>query len=235
MIDAKTFASSYGTFWKIATPTIDLLTRKINLEYYERVEPPLDIEIDPKRSSFLSETAFSLFFSYSKLKDENADNFSLYIEGAIAETRKRLKKLSGVDLDAELDDNETSTIIDIYRRLIRYFPKTSGRELVVRPVFPGCGFIDESEGDVVYGNTLYEIKTVDRNFRSVDLKQVISYAALNKMSEVYEVRSIGLYNPRRGTEIVMDIDSISFEISGLSASELVEFIIYSITSGEISR
>jgi len=102
-------------------------------------------------------------------------------------------------------------------------------------MYPGCGYIDESEGDVICGKTIYEVKTVDRRLRSVDIRQVITYAALNFISKKYEVENVGIFNPRRALFFEASLESVCSEISGRPAQELLADIVEAISSGAISR
>lgn len=235
MIGASKFAGTYGSFWRNATPTIDLFVRKINIEFYERVDVPCDYKVDPNRSALVTETAFSLFDERSRVDGDRTRFFERFAAQATAEARRRLARLNAENIGDDLNPNELNAVQELFRRLCSFFIDRHGRELVVRPDFPGCGFVDRSEGDVIYDDALFEIKAVDRNFRSIDIKQLITYAALNHKSGGYLFRDIGIYNPRRGTEFRMGLDDVCMEISGTSEIELLEMIAYSISSGEISR
>jgi hypothetical protein len=102
-------------------------------------------------------------------------------------------------------------------------------------MFSGCGFVDASEGDVIFGETIYEIKTVDRRFRGSDIRQAITYAALNFSGGQFDIRHIGLFNPRWGQFCDIGLDYVCAEISGRPAQELLAIVIQAISSGEISR
>lgn len=235
MIGATRFAGAYGSFWRDVTPTIDLFVRKINIELYERVEAPCDYLVDPNRSALVAETAFALFDEHSRAEGDRARFFERFAARATTEARRRLGRLNAENIGDDLNPDELNATLELFRRLSSFFIDVHGRELVVRPDFPGCGFVDRSEGDVIYGDALFEVKVVDRNYRSVDIKQLITYAALNHKSRSYHFRDIGIFNPRRGTEFRMDLDDVCMEASGTSSIELLEMIVYSIASGEVSR
>lgn len=235
MIGATRFASAYGSFWRNVTPTIDLFVRKINIELYERVEAPCDYQVDPSRSALVAETAFALFDIYSQLENDKSQFFERFLQKATAEARRRLARLNAENIDDDLNQNELNAANELFSRLRSYFVTHHGNKLVVRPSFPGCGFVDRSEGDVIYDEALFEIKAVDRNFRSVDIKQLITYAALDYQSGSQPFQEIGIYNPRRGTEFEMGLDDVCLEVSGLSMVELLEIVAYSIASGDVSR
>lgn len=235
MIGATKFSGAHGSFWRNVTPTIDLFVRKINLDLYRRVEPPVNYQVAPTRSALVAETAFALFDLQSRQNGNRSYFFERFTEQATGEARRRLALLNAENIGDDLNPDELNATQQLFCRISKYFIDVQGRALVVRPEFPGCGFIDRSQGDVIYGEVLFEIKAVDRNFRSVDIKQLITYAALNHKSDTYFIREIGIFNPRRGTEFSMGLNDVCMEVAGISAIELLEVIAYSIASGEVSR
>jgi hypothetical protein len=132
-----------------------------------------------------------------------------------------------------LNDEEDREVAEIADRLGRFF--NSSKPAVLRPIFSGCGYVDASEGDVIYGSTLYEVKTVERPVRSSDVRQTITYAALNAASNQFDLQNVGLFNPRRGRYCDIEIEYVCSEISGRPAQELLAIIVQALSSGEISR
>jgi hypothetical protein len=53
-------------------------------------------------------------------------------------------------------------------RLSAYFASRTEVLLSARPFFPGCGWVDDAEGDVLGDRTLFEIKAGERRFRGSD-------------------------------------------------------------------
>ena len=59
--------------------------------------------------------------------------------------------------------------------------------------------IDLGKGDLISSDALFEIKAGDRFFRSVDVRQLIMYGALNSVSQSYQINRLGLFSiPRVG-------------------------------------
>jgi len=112
---------------------------------------------------------------------------------------------------------------------IREFPVKFG------PHFLGCGIVDSSEGDVLMGECLYEFKAGDRSFRTSDLRQLLTYCALNFASHQFKITSIGAVNPRHGTFFALDIETVAFEMSNKSPIELLSEIVYFVSGGTPSR
>jgi hypothetical protein len=73
---------------------------------------------------------------------------------------------------------------------------------------------------VLAGHTLYELKMVDRNLRSIDLRQVMIYAALNHESEQFDIANISILNPRRGLEYALNLEEFADHVARQTAAEL---------------
>ena len=237
MIDAKTFASSYTAFWRGETPTCDVFVRRMNLGFTERFTLPMDPSAS-KRPGFIAELAFSLFCIQSQIASGEMERIdkSALSNLAIDQTRTRLAPFQrqGLDIKTPLSKVEKEEVRELYSRLTRFF-KIDSPEVTVRPIFEGCGFIDASEGDVIEKDCLFEVKSVERNFRSVDLKQLITYTSLNYLSSTYQIKKVGLFNPRKGIYWKIELDELCSEISGRPAPELLSEICATVSSGDISR
>lgn len=236
MIDASTFAISFNAFWHAYTPTCEHFVRRLNLDGLERFHPPMSLVTKTRRRAVIAEYAFSLFVERKKDQTRGASGaFEDQREVAWSETAKRLAPYSeqGLDIESRLNDEEDREVAVIAERLGRFF--NSSKPAVLRPTFSGCGYVDASEGDVIFGSTLYEVKTVERPVRSSDIRQTITYAALNAASERFDLQNVGLFNPRRGQYCDIEVEYVCSEISGRPAQELFAIIIQAISSGEISR
>jgi hypothetical protein len=132
---------------------------------------------------------------------------------------------------------EISTVGAIQESLLKFVRQRSSQALKVtfEPNFAGCGFLNPCVGDVLIGQELYEVKAGNRQFRSTDLRQLMTYCALNYAAGTHAITKAGCINPRRGTYFVLDLDAIAHEMAGKSSSELFSDIIYHVSSGGISR
>jgi hypothetical protein len=238
LIDAATFASSFAAFWRSHAPTCEIFVRRLNLDGYERFNVPIASEVAPQRRSLIAEYAFSLFSVRPDVDIQilDADERQRTLELAKEQALVRMSKFGeqGLDLSTNFSDEEDADVGRLSDSLRRFF-LSRGKRIVTRPLFKGCGYIDESEGDVLSGDAVYEVKAVDRLFRSIDIHQLLTYAALNSMSAQYSLTKLGVFNPRRGIFFEFELDEISREISGRAATELLWTIANSISSGEISR
>ena len=231
MIDVSSFSAYHGAFWADHTPTSEHFVRRINLEYTERWSRPVHKPSQPIRAALVAELAFSR--SCARIDDVPEEQIERF---AHEETIRRLLPLTEDpnSLYDAISAVEEEQVFELESSL-RSFLNARKSVTVTRPVFHGCGYIDSSEGDILSGSCLFEVKAVDRPFRSADVRQLISYCALNHSSRQYSLDTMGLFNPRRGIYFEAPIDDVSREISGQSSQELFDNIVYAISSGDISR
>lgn len=231
MIDASTFSAHHNAFWASYTPTSEHFVRRINLEYANRWNLPLEKPDGPIRAAYVAELAFAgMCARFAGLPKDKIE------EIAVEEAKDRLRPLleDPLILDQEITPIEQDQISSLENSLFSFFTYRKV-PTITRPLFSGCGYIDTSEGDVVSGTCLFEVKAVDRPFRSLDIRQLITYCALNHMSGDFELEAIGIINPRRGLYFEASIEDVTHETSGLPAQELFDTIGHAISSGDISR
>lgn len=230
MIDASSFANHHNAFWTEYTPTSEHFVRRLNLEWSERWCPPMPRPQEAIRSALVAE------FAFSKLCQSLSGAMNVNDEKALGEAISRIKPL--VDDPSALTEpismEENGEVVRIFDRLQEYFGVREERK-ILRPIFDGCGYVDSSEGDIISGESLFEIKTVERSFRSIDVRQLITYAALNHLSQQFRIESLGIVNARRGLYFEMSVEVICYEISGRSSQELFSAVIHAVSSGDISR
>jgi hypothetical protein len=231
LIDASSFASRHNAFWAEHTPTFEHFVRRLNLEYCERWAAPLPKPDEQIRSAFVAELAFS-YFCLRVLGVPESE----IISPATSATKKRLLPLldDPKALEGELSKVEQAQVFALANSLWSFFlPRKT--DIITRPLFRGCGFVDTSEGDILDSTCLFEIKAVDRPFRSVDVRQLITYCALNHLSGQFELEDVGVFNPRMGIYFKFPIEEMSREVSGRSSQELFDSIVSALSSGDISR
>lgn len=237
MISETAFSQSFSSTWRLLAPATDLFVRKVNSMLREREFAPLNSTVLPERRGFINEAAFQFFrirrewFNWTRPRNEL---MSMAAEAAKA-TICRIERIDPADIPdpsrAEEDD-----IFDIAERLQMFFSRVSGgQSLQVQPKFPGCGIIDTCFGDVRFGDTLYEVKAGDRTFRSMDLRQLLIYAALCKSAQMSPLRRVGLLNPRTGVTFSIGLDHLCLEVSGTQSEELLTEIVRVVSSGDTSR
>ncbi|QEX20572.1 hypothetical protein FRZ61_04890 [Hypericibacter adhaerens] len=239
MISEITFSRDFSSFWRLACPMMDGFIRQLNRGSYDRDFAPMKVETAPNRRAFVNEVAFSAFCAITSSYLQGLKAVS--VEDAIAENEPLVRLLASQgerdgDYEQELSSDEVNDAGEQVRRLGRRLgPIGPSRAITCRPRFPGCGIIDACEGDVLVDGILFEIKAGDRSFRSIDLRQLLVYLALNHAGNGTAIRFVGLINPRVGVSFQMSADEFCFEVSGRSTAQLLDAVVYGIASGDISR
>jgi hypothetical protein len=217
---------------------MDLFVRQINLHRYERVFPPMQTAVASHRRGFINEIAFALFEMMSASGDRQLIQDASIVDFTVLKARDKVAastRFSAATVPLP-DEEETRDFLEQHRRLLHFFrSQAGGSVLEIGPLFPGCGMMDTCVADVIAGGALFEVKAGDRPFRSIDVRQLLIYGALNSAGPRRPLAHFGLYNPRTGVSCKFAADELAMEVSGRSASDLLSDIVYVISSGDISR
>ena len=93
--------------------------------------------------------------------------------------------------------------------------------MTFRPRIKGVGVLDEMEGDFCTKNTLYEVKSVNRNVQGGDLRQVICYLVAGLGSRQFLWTNYCIFNPRLAVFYTGRIDELLAYLSGRTAPECI--------------
>jgi hypothetical protein len=246
LISETAFAQSHSSTWRTLAPTTDLFVRKINLQLRQRVYKPLKSMVAPTRRAFVNEIGFDIFSkAITNRRKRNLFEQAFvnvfeeaFVADAISSARTTICRIERIRQEDVPEPNEEERLdyLNQSDRLYSFFRKISiGAEIEISPRFVGCGIIDTCFGDVYFDETLFEVKAGDRSFRSVDIRQLLTYAALNKAASARHLNKLGLFNPRTGISCTFGLDELCLEVAGRPSEELLMEIIRVISSGDISR
>lgn len=85
----------------------------------------------------------------------------------------------------------------------------------------GCGEVEACHVDLRIDSAhLVEIKAVSRAFRGLDLRQLLTYAAISE-SLSQPIEFLGLVNPRRGTFMTWNVGQLALDLGSRSYVELI--------------
>jgi hypothetical protein len=218
---------------------MDGFIRRLNRGNYDREFQPMLSNIEANRRGLMNEVAFELVCRV--IENQRNGGAALDIEKAIAGIVPIIQQVAihgerDGSYDGDLRPMEIEDVKEQARRLLsRLDADRNAATIVCKPTFRGCGMLDRCEGDVVVGKTLFEVKAGERPFRSIDLRQALTYLALNHAGNSIALDTIGMINPRVGISFEMPIDEFCFEVSGRDSAQLFDAMIHSVTSGDVSR
>lgn len=230
MISEKIFASEFSGFWAEALPFLTpRAIAELNLSATTMSDgrrewmKPLAGSGDNSNNDIIAETAFGLFAAAHT--EGKAVMELLRAEPTLiqriekgAKTRVGALRREGYSRPRRVQLN-TNEAVDLATRLETYFREYESESIIIQPRFKGCGILDSCYGDILAGKTLCEVKMVDRNLRSADIRQVLTYGALNYRSLQYAIDNVTILNPRRGLEFSFNIEDLVKRVSGTTASE----------------
>jgi hypothetical protein len=202
----------------------------------DREWPPLPTMSKAERRGLVNEAGFLLFATIYNLNRANAREAA---EAHVRDSFERAHKYISPQLNSKdiiISTVERREALAISGRLYNFFMIENRRkDLVISPFFKGSGVISSCNGDVLVGDeTIYEIKSGDRKFRSVDYRQLAIYAALHFAQYGLRIRNIGLVNPRTGMTVRVPIETFAREVSGQSAVALFQSLVEAFSSNLVS-
>ena len=220
-------------------PLHKLYIMNVNKNLTDRYHTEVASVVSGRRRSFVSEVAFRLVKRFIEENEdfsiERAEQKAEEVEKTTKE-RFRVYKNDENGLTNKMDDHEMEEVIhlsmSLYTFLKNIFDK---KEIKFYPQFHGCGFVDTCYGDIIIEDTLIEVKTVDRNFRINDFKQLILYCSLNSVYGKFNIQRICLINPRKGKYFLGNIDDICIMLSGKPSFELYGEVVEFVSSGDLSK
>jgi hypothetical protein len=240
VISETEFSQKYTSLWHQVLPMADGIVRRINVDY-ERFGPELQSNTSPMRRGYVNELGFRIFAS-SVMKGELQ-----YPEPKVGllseleeETARYIARLRSTKISEPPTIAERREAIFLSQRLYKFFiSREPGSNLRVHPEFAGCGILNTCVGDVYAEPTLYEIKAGARDFRLIDIRQVVTYCALNFEARRYDIQRVILLNPRLGIYATLPIHDDVARASGLPAAEvysqILDFLSQDLASNYSSR
>lgn len=241
MISERAFAKSFASFWQELVPL--LTPRFVGLfnEAYQRelvnetgrLLEPVPIE-SGTRADIVAEFAFwgaRLLHDSGQAPESLLDDLELVRE-ASRRAFEVVQHYEGAkpSVIEPMQPSELSQALKLtknYASLYRACQPTSRIEF--GPRFQGCGFLNAAEGDLGIDGTLVEVKTTTRKVAGKDLRQLITYLALDAGAGRQRWSHVAIFNPRRGTFHRAEVDALLLRISGGKPRvdvlrELVEFV-----------
>lgn len=227
MISAERFAQIAGSYWKTQFPRLEHFVRVSNMAV-QSFAPPITLRSDHDRHAVISEAAFVMWKS-------EREGQPLGPQAAFTEASARLAVVwDQVDYSPRLQGDETDDVTALLQNIQALERTRHLTDLLIEPQLPGCGVVSGGRPDfrgvvTVKGEiktVIGELKTVQRNFRSVDYRQVIAYVVLNYAATHEVLDYLWLANPMRGNLVVVDVDSFFWLTRSQSSDEACAEIAY---------
>jgi hypothetical protein len=241
VISERAFAKSFASFWQELVPLltprfVGLFNEAYGKGLFDETGTPLDaVPIEPgTRADVVAEFAF---WVARLLQDSGRAPDGLLDDPAVVKEASRkafevVQQYEGVkpNLVLPLLPTELQQGLALARNYASLYracqPMT---HIEFGPQFQGCGFLNAAEGDLGIDGTLVEVKTTTRKVAGKDLRQLITYLALDSSAGRQRWSHVAVFNPRRATFHRAEVDALLLRISGGKPrvdvlGELVEYV-----------
>lgn len=211
MISERDISEKFSAIWKQHFP---LLTpnfiRVFNDTQISSINTKQVLALEEVRYDLVSEAAFNLSELAFINKTTPSEAFTEVEQIKIINlTAKSIWKSGNyTENDLSISDIEKQEIIAISENTLEFIEKLGGQDVLFKPKLKGYSFIPDLTADISISDSIFEIKTVNRNFKSSDLKQLFIYIALRQVSERENWKFAGLYNPRKGVYCKFNIKNL---------------------------
>jgi hypothetical protein len=222
----KRFAQSHAGFWNVLLPMEEAYIRARNASL-RRCGSALRSMGSPDQHGIINEFAFRLFLASVRVSDPPEYLPLTIVDECANETISYIKSLSHFSRTQmpAITRYDRQEAMFIAATLFSYFRSRPWSVFLPTPAFPGCGWLDGAEGDVLADKTLFEIKAGSRLFRGIDLRQILCYCALNFSAKSYEIDTICLLNPRSGTYFNDNLEHLCYQTAGTNAASVLGEIV----------
>lgn len=229
MISEKQFSEQFSGFWgqclpfltpqAIAAMNVNGVPMPDSRGFVARPFAPTE---ESANNDLVADTGFGIFAAAVQSgKSVHSVRNEALVERISQSAFERIKGLRKLEGKADLKHlRGIDDAMEIAVRLEDFFECEDAGELLIQPRFKGCGILDSCYGDLLMHTTLYEVKCVERNLRSIDIRQVLTYAALNYQSRQYAINQVCVVNPRRGIAFRFDVETLAQHASGKNSAEL---------------
>ena len=226
MISEHELAKGFGALWNQFFPLLTSnFMRVFNEVYVEKVRDDIGVlnriavSDENTHPDLVAEYAFHLarFASNKSISvAEAVSSDSLHQEVTLA-TMKIVEQYEGQQPSetprlSEEEITEGLALAKNYERFIKHHGEKPNIQFL--PRIAGSGAIDDCCADLSIKTTLYEVKTVRRNYQSKDLKQLIIYLGLQAMTGERRWLLGGLFNPREATYCTFNVDGLVGRLAG---------------------
>jgi hypothetical protein len=217
MISERKFSKSFSSFWNELLPIAEDYVRLMNRILIRYCKPTKsELKINRDKRSVINELSFRLFmYSVKGIHLSSNDKHKLSIK--VISYIKRIAP--NIQTELTLNKIELNEAEFLSHSLADYFKDDKTELLKFWPDFKGCGIIHSCKGDIIDNNKLIEVKAGDRNFRITDIRQIITYLALNSISKQYTIKNIALVNPRKGLSFNTNVEEF---IEGCSKKKPID-------------
>ncbi len=237
MISECQLSMCFDSFWQDHFPLLNpTFVRRFNAEQKERLVRadgslllPLPMGKEVERFDVVAELAFEAARENYRKRNGEAPDITKALERALS----RIGLIRGESDLATLSRAEIVEAEAIAAVYEGFFDSIAGQGAVCfRPRIKGAGILDQTEADFCTTSTLFEVKTVNRNLHSADLRQVLCYLVAGLGSREYAWTDYCVFNPRLAVRYSGKVEELLAYLSGRTSHECIADVLDSLMERE---
>lgn len=247
MISERTFARSFTSFWDELLPLLTpSFVHVINQNYKVRLTDDNGFFLGTVERRANTDSAVIAEFAFNLVKSATEAGITLKAAYENPEIRKEAFAKATLIVSyyegfvqypprTDLDEDEFLEGFEIAENYLRFFEQIPIKGTIqFLPAIAGAGFIENCQADLAIGKALFEVKTVDRNLASKDMRQLLVYLALQAATGDRKWTLGGFFNPRKAEYLEFAIDEVLAQISGgRSSSEVYHLLLDFVSSWDV--
>lgn len=223
MISEVTFSKMYTSFWNTILINSRNYVKLVNGSLVENLYPPYTTNIN-SYNAYINILAFELF--KVSLENDRCLFTENDIELSTQHARNNVLKFANYYRDIKFPEFEAISN-EVHFIVNKLFTRYCKQSPTLQYQFPGLGLLNASEADLIYSETLVEIKSGERKFKIIDFRQILVYLTLNHFSKQPKIiKHIELFNPRMGISFRTSVEDVVYQLTATSSIEIFEEIQY---------
>ena len=242
MISERQLSRGFHQFWREVTPMLSPHFVTLFNEAYERaIERPDGTRTPAVASQGVTDRSIVAEYSFQIVKTAYRQSVPLsdvcgcptLLSEAEQIALMLIQEYEGANLHfrsalTETERAEAALLVRNYDDFLSYLTKCRDLLIEFTPQIRGSGFLSSCVADLSISETLFEVKTVDRNIAGKDIRQLLVYLALQSATGTRRWSHAGFFNPRRATFYKFSIDRVIPLLSGgrLASEVFMEMIEY---------
>ncbi|MCW5549723.1 MAG: hypothetical protein KIT44_12235 [Opitutaceae bacterium] len=225
MISEKQLAEHFDSFWQQHFPLLNpTFIRQLNSEKERLVgtdgQPVLPVKMgkDVDRFDLVAELAFEMAQERYRVRPAGVPDEAK----ACLRALKRMAAILGlpqIPKPSHAEVAEANALLGVYE--VFFATVATSGDIFFRPRIKGAGVLDEMEADFCSSSTLFEVKAVNRNLQSGDLRQVVCYLVAGLGSHQFAWTDYCIFNPRLSIYHSGKIEELLTYVSGRTSHDCI--------------
>lgn len=177
------------------------------------------------RASVLFE--FSYVIAEKKLNGKDV-NYNQCFDIAVEKQNRYYDYVANGEIITDLEIKIGSSVATNLVGILKNISERKRKDIIVSPYISGYEWIANSRGDFSIGDSLIEVKCSNKNFSSLDYRQILIYFLLNYIKTLSSstetcYQTLILVNPRLNKVVEFNADDLLFDVSaGRSKIEVIQ-------------